>query len=257
MAEVKESLRIYLNETGSTNSYLKLLALRSEATRLAVFTNIQTEGRGSHGKLWSSPIGGLYGSFLIHIPHLVESSFHLGCASLAASLAVAEFLEDQLKGSANISLKWPNDVLVNGKKVCGILCEALPDNRLILGIGLNLQVSLEVLQPFKQKAFSATSIHLECPDLVLDPRSWGRNLDEKLRQSWGLWEKDGMKGLIARWEAKCFHLHKKIRFLEPTSSLLIDGYSLGLSERGGLWLSSKPGERVEWLSGHILQLLEA
>lgn len=109
-------------------------------TRAIVVAQTQSVGRGRHSREWASLSGGLYASFLL-TPDISPSSLHL--INMAASLAVRDFLRNNLNIPAII--KWPNDILVEGceKKICGILCEGATENEKIrycvVGVGVNLK----------------------------------------------------------------------------------------------------------------------
>jgi BirA family biotin operon repressor/biotin-[acetyl-CoA-carboxylase] ligase len=124
----------------STNDAARALALAGAAHGTAVLAREQTSGRGTKGRVWHSPAGlGLYASFILRgpaggavpFPHLVPLA-----AGLAASDAVLE------TAGLETRLKWPNDILYDGKKLGGILCEGVdagaPGGFAIVGIGLNV-----------------------------------------------------------------------------------------------------------------------
>ena len=114
---------------------------------LAVLARRQTEGRGTNGRLWQSPPGNLSLSVLLRPAEPARAS---GEWSLLAAVALADAMAATLAGCANaVTLKWPNDVLLRGRKVAGILTEgeAGGDGRLaflVIGFGVNLAVAPEV-----------------------------------------------------------------------------------------------------------------
>jgi len=119
--------------TASTNDDAKRAAEADEDEGLVVWALKQTAGRGRHGRQWESPEGNLYCSVLLR-PKITAQEF--GHFSFVASLALYDTIRDFLP-QANITLKWPNDVLLNGKKVSGILLES-GESWLVVGIGLNI-----------------------------------------------------------------------------------------------------------------------
>lgn len=123
----------YLEEVDSTNAWCKrqLAALQNGD---AVFAGCQTAGRGRLGRTWQSAPGkALYYSILLKRP-LAD----LASLPLAASLAVQAALQTQF--GVECSVKWPNDLLLGGKKLVGILCEGVPGGA-VCGIGVNLTQS--------------------------------------------------------------------------------------------------------------------
>jgi BirA family transcriptional regulator, biotin operon repressor / biotin---[acetyl-CoA-carboxylase] ligase len=128
-----------LSSTESTNAEAKRAAEAGEAEGLVVQALRQTAGRGRQGRAWESPEGNLYMSVLLR-PRCSpqEAGLYSFVAALAVCDAVRAFLPE-----ADIKLKWPNDVLVGGKKISGILLEAAPVERgvvdwLVVGIGVNI-----------------------------------------------------------------------------------------------------------------------
>ncbi|MCS7030485.1 MAG: biotin--[acetyl-CoA-carboxylase] ligase [Gloeomargarita sp. SKYG116] len=125
----------WLDECPSTNTW----ALQSLA-RLqpgdVIYTPRQTAGRGREGRAWYAPPGVLTASFVLH----PVAAAHLPQLSLAAGLAVIHAVEDTVPLSpGTLGIKWPNDVVLNGRKLAGVLCEpSLP--WVVVGVGLNRAV---------------------------------------------------------------------------------------------------------------------
>ncbi len=129
---------ILLDQVDSTNEYAKKLLLQQNISEnTAVVADHQVKGKGRLGRVWKSPPGvGLWMSFILK-PQLKPDQFFL--ITYMASVAVAEAVEQMTSLSAE--LKWPNDVLLNGKKCCGILLESVTKDSqpyVIAGIGINV-----------------------------------------------------------------------------------------------------------------------
>lgn len=127
---------------GSTNAELiaRVEAGKAGEGRLWLTAGEQTAGRGRRGRSWSSPAGNLYASLALIDPAPPE---HVGLLPLVAALAVRDAVAAELEGvEATVALKWPNDVLIEGAKCCGILLEAtvMPDGRqaIVIGCGINI-----------------------------------------------------------------------------------------------------------------------
>lgn len=118
-----------------------------EQDPLAVTSLSQSSGRGRQGRTWYSPRGGLYVSLLVF------PSTKLTSIPLLASLSIIRTLEGL--GFSNLLVHWPNDVLLNTRKVCGIVCERYRD-AVICGIGLNVNI-----ERFGQRLKNATSLKLQ------------------------------------------------------------------------------------------------
>jgi BirA family transcriptional regulator, biotin operon repressor / biotin---[acetyl-CoA-carboxylase] ligase len=124
-----------------------------------VFTRHQTAGRGQHGRSWYAPPGVLTASFVLdRLP-----VWHLPGLSLAAGLATIYAVEDLLpKLQDKLRLKWPNDVWLGGRKLAGVLCEAVSNHkggsRVVVGIGLNRCADFSQIDP-ENNLGNAISLH--------------------------------------------------------------------------------------------------
>ncbi len=152
-------IRSHCQSIDSTNAEARRTALRFPGKRVLVSATTQTAGRGRHGRAWTSPEGGAW--FTLGYP------YHGGpdamrAAPLLAGLAVINCLESALgSGSVGLSIKWPNDVLLDGRKVAGVLCErilphAANSGTVLIGIGINLNLRPDQLP--RQMRFPATSV---------------------------------------------------------------------------------------------------
>lgn len=127
----------------STSDLLLRLAAAGEPEGLAVLARRQTAGRGREGRAWQSPAGNLYLSVLLRPASPAREA---PLWALLAAVALAEALAPALTDPAALRLKWPNDLLLSGAKLAGVLCEsaARPDGRLewlVMGLGANLAVA--------------------------------------------------------------------------------------------------------------------
>jgi BirA family biotin operon repressor/biotin-[acetyl-CoA-carboxylase] ligase len=128
-----------LGDVGSTNDEARRLAAGRAPDGTVVWAQSQSAGRGRYGRTWSSPPGNLYVSLLLRPASSPATALQLG---FVASVALAEALDRRVAASA-LALKWPNDVLLNGRKVAGMLLESATGaggtlDWLILGMGVNL-----------------------------------------------------------------------------------------------------------------------
>jgi len=152
---------LYFEELDSTQTYLSQHANQLPHGTI-VCANRQTSGRGRYGRTWISAPGGLYFSVLLKP---VKTDFLPNLTQLMA-LSVCRALED-----FNLSavLKWPNDVQVNGQKICGILSEALfnaaHNGTVILGVGIN--VSQQGLEKIDQPATSLKELGVSADKTAL------------------------------------------------------------------------------------------
>jgi len=227
-------------ETTSTNDDARARAEAGARDGHLVVAGRQTAGRGSHGRAWSSPEGGLYFSLVLR-PRLEAAA--LPPMTLAAGRAVAEAIEAVCERSLRAEVKWPNDVLIDGKKCAGILAEsATIAGRLdhaIVGIGINVgPVAFE-----GELADSATSLPDISPVALLAEVLLG------LERAVASLESEGTAPLIAALESRLAYRGERVRVAESF------GRIVGLAPTGALRLETEGGirdvvaGRIELLAG--------
>lgn len=160
---------IALETVGSTNAEAKRLAQQGEEAApdgTLVWSREQTEGRGRRGRDWSSPKGNLYTSLILRPEVPISQAAQL---SFVAALAIYDALGSIGPAGHQVHCKWPNDILLNEKKIAGILMESeggtqdAPADWMILGMGLNVE-----WHPVDTE-FPATSLRFEgFPNTVED-----------------------------------------------------------------------------------------
>ena len=144
----------FVNVTSTNDVAIKLIKEKNKKTGY-VYAYNQTKGRGTHGKKWISKKGNLFGSIFFPLkknyPDFSEFSI---INPIIISRVIENFCENK-----NISFKWPNDILVNKKKICGILQELITSNNkkfLIIGMGINIKSN-----PYIRDDYKTTSIYFE------------------------------------------------------------------------------------------------
>ena len=228
----------------STNDVAKDFASSGASEGLCVIAKEQTAGRGRQGRNWSSTAGdGLYLSVVLR-PAIKPSD--AGVITLASAIAVAETL--CLDYETDAEIKWPNDVMVRGRKICGILIEsAVQDDKLdyiILGIGVNTgQTSFP-----EDVSNTATSLWLEKCRTV-SPGDFAEALFPRLER-WYFESLSDQAAIISRWE-KLSPSSQNCRVSVETSDASIEGITQGLTSRGGLMVELANGEKREILAGDI------
>ena len=138
---IGKNLYIY-KEVSSTNTVAKFLSMNGAENGTVVISEKQTKAKGRSGKSWESPLGGVWLSIILN-PNVDHSKIPL--ITLATGVAVAKTLENI--GVENPEIKWPNDIMINGKKVCGILTEAVAKfntiESVIIGVGIDANLDVE------------------------------------------------------------------------------------------------------------------
>ncbi|HXG93441.1 MAG TPA: biotin--[acetyl-CoA-carboxylase] ligase [Blastocatellia bacterium] len=228
----------------STNDYARELAAGGADEGVTALAYEQTAGRGRHGRQWSSPAGeGLYFSVILR-PEIDPARAPV--ITLAAAVAVAETLAIDFKIKPDI--KWPNDVLVRGKKICGILVEsAIEQGRiqyLVMGIGVNL-AQREFVEEIRD---TATSLVIESGQLVTPDNFLAPLLDRLER-----WYRIAIarpREIIAQWESLSSYARDCAVRIESADGI-IEGVTRGLTPTGSLIIELESGERREVVSGEI------
>ncbi|MFL2770354.1 MAG: biotin--[acetyl-CoA-carboxylase] ligase [Rhodospirillaceae bacterium] len=216
----------------STNEELMRRADSGESEGLVIQADVQTVGRGRRGRVWESPVGNLYLSVLVDAP--ISSGGEIG---FTGALALIDALEMEVGRSIiDLRCKWPNDLLLNKKKVAGILLEALPNHQqVIVGFGVNL-VSTQVNDTLYPVGA------LTDMGLTVDPQRLALQLCRSLESWLAVWRNDGFAALRMPWLERAEGLHEPIVVSLPFEKL--QGYFQGLSANGGLVLAQDSGERI-------------
>jgi len=236
---------IYLYRTiGSTNDEAKLLADSGAPEGLLVIAEEQTAGRGRLGRTWITPLGQALAISLVlrpgHLP--VDQATQL---TMLAGLAVCQAVE-QVTG-LQPQLKWPNDVLLSGKKVAGLLLEtALRGDQLdyaVLGIGLNVNFA----PPPETVDFPATSLQAEART-ELDRLLVLRALLERLA---ALYPEVGTpdQALYQAWSARLALVGQAI--VVRTADGDQSGVLEGVTPEGALLLKLAGGQTIKLLAGDV------
>lgn len=220
---------INLDEVDSTNEYLKRMVEDGYDSdeMLTVTAQFQTAGKGRRGRQWfSDPGTALMFSVLVK-PKLAMDDFSM--ITLIMAMAVRQSLKDM---DIDTRIKWPNDIVLGDKKICGILTEALLESkRLIVGVGINTNQE-SIPQELKD---SATSILLETDDCVdhdslLDSILF--NFEKFLDR---LSESGDMTDLKSEYEEALVSLDKEVTVLDPTGEF--NGTCKGIDNKGQLIVS--------------------
>jgi BirA family biotin operon repressor/biotin-[acetyl-CoA-carboxylase] ligase len=203
-----------------------------------IVADTQSEGRGRQGRGWDSPPGGLY------ITVLLEAGSHANLMPLVAGVAVAETIRDGFGVEA--VLKWPNDVLIGGRKVGGVLVDAdwSGDERgvILLGVGVNLNNAIPELLD------EATSLSVEAGEEI-DVDAFLGSLLKRLEGILSTLEVDPGEAL-ARWEGLSETLGRRI-VIKDSSGDVFEGVAESIDHDGALKLNCG-GRTIRVLSGTVL-----
>jgi len=227
---------VCLEETASTNDDARALGLRGAAHGSLVIADAQSAGRGRRGASWIAPPGHcLLASFLLR-PSLPPEAWPR--LTHAAALAVCTAL-DGLPGLPAASIKWPNDVYLHDRKLCGILVESVIDSRggfAVAGIGVNLNVKPHDLPADLQPI--ATSVFMENGGQPTDRTAFAIALARALQSCLGRAE-SSFPGLLAECASRSWLAGKSLRVSLPHGD--ITGTWAGLGPGGELLVAQTDG----------------
>jgi BirA family biotin operon repressor/biotin-[acetyl-CoA-carboxylase] ligase len=255
---------IFYESTTSTNDRAMEIGDRErDADGIVVVADTQTHGRGRHGRSWISPPGSnLYFTVLLRPPFPPDrASLFIVMTAVAMTSALRKYT------GLDVRIKWPNDMLINGRKVGGILMEMRSDrdriNFVVMGIGINVNLAPDI--PQEQMLLPATSLKEEC----------GRDLNrsELLREAlselgyrYKLLLKGDKETLINEWLELDSTIGKRVRIqnmafsaTQGSSEKVRDGVILGIAEGidgcGRLILRLASG-RIETISAGDVTILK-
>lgn len=191
---------------GSTNEEAKRLAMDGAPEGIVVWAKNQSSGIGRRGRKWVSAEGNLYFSILLRPEYLALKALQLG---FLTSLCIVEEVALVLPSSASVNCKWPNDVLVEGSKVSGILLESHTKplggiDWLVIGVGLNIKSSPENVE------FPATSLIQEGAKKNISAEMMLEKFSHRFLLGYMSWKELGFEPVRRAWLHHAALLRKKI-----------------------------------------------
>jgi BirA family transcriptional regulator, biotin operon repressor / biotin---[acetyl-CoA-carboxylase] ligase len=225
--------RLHRYETiGSTNDRAKELARAGAPAGAVVWSGEQTAGRGRRGRVWSSPPGNLYLSLVLRPDGPAAAAAQLG---FVTALALGEALGEP----PGLAYKWPNDVLVDGNKIAGILLESEPGEAgalafLVIGIGVNI-LSSPPAGAYPTASIKGLGLAAPAPAVLLEGLlgrfdAWARR-----------WREEGFGPVRAAWRARAAGLGRPIEVRLDAASL--SGCFRDIDQDGTLLLDMAAGCR--------------
>ena len=237
----------YFSRIGSTNSHARELAESGAAEGEFVVAESQSDGRGRLRRRWESPpFVNLYLSLILR-PRLPPR--HAPQITLAAAVSLAETVSAFLPKAP--AIKWPNDILIDGKKVAGILTEAACDAQrveyVILGIGLNVNYRrADMPEELRDRATSLA----DAIGKTVSRESVLTRLIHDLDRCYGELEQIGFEVLRPRWQAH-FSLRGQMVRVEHNGQSIV-GRALDIDPEGGLIVEDDRGQRRTIVAGDVL-----
>ena len=237
----------YFSQIGSTNSRARELAERGAAEGEIVVAEAQTQGRGRLSRRWESPpFANLYLSVILR-PHLPPR--HAPQITLTAAVSLAETVGAFVPSTP--AIKWPNDILIGGKKLAGILTEAACDTArieyVILGIGLNVNYRRDAMpQELRERA---TSIADAIGENVSRESVFARLIHD-MDRCYGELEETGFETLRPRWKAYFGLRGRTVRVEHQGQTFL--GRAIDIDPEGGLIVEDERGQSHTIVAGDVI-----
>jgi len=242
-----------LDETDSTNRVATEHALSGAAHGTTILAEAQSRGRGRHGRSFFSPAGrNLYTSIVLS----PDEAGPAPTTVLAAGLAVAQTAAAALGAPERVSIKWPNDVQIDGRKTSGILMEAVPvgDRRVgVLGIGINLNLDRSELPvEFRDRATSLSAA-LGAP---VDRAAFAARLYGTLEAVLDLHQRSGFEGVRAAFDGFFQMRGEEVRVADLEGRVQVTGKAVGIGADGSLRVACADGREERVLAGDVTVVKE-
>ena len=239
---------LYLfKEVMSTNTVAKFLSINGAEHGCVIISEKQSDAKGRMGKSWESPLGGIWLSIIL-TPKVDHSKIPL--MTIATGVAVVNTLKRI--GIENPEIKWPNDVMINGKKVCGILTEAITKfniiENVIIGVGIDTNFDVDVLPEDLQEG--TTTLDIELGHKV-NENEIIRIFLEEAETIGKLFNEGGFEAILKEWRKYSYSIGKIVEVKEPFSKPY-DAYVLGISREGALVVEKIDGTLEKVISGECI-----
>ena len=236
---------VFFEETGSTNMEAMRLAFEGYPHGTLVLADSQTGGKGRRGRSWHTPKGSSVAMSFILKPELEAE--YASMLTLVQAMAVAKVIEENCGLKAQI--KWPNDIVVNNKKVCGILTEMYPDadGKYFVIVGCGINVGQKEIPDDLQGV--ATSLFLES-NVVLSAEELLRGVLAEFEQYYDRFlQNETLETFADEYNTWLISCDKEVRVLDPKGEFA--GISKGINDKGELLVQLADGSITEVYAGEV------
>lgn len=231
-------------ETESTNRYLTQSSAKAAVSGMTCLAEWQSAGRGRRGRTWISPLGG--NIYLSQLWRFNSGPAQLSGLSLAAAIAVVKAIHQC--GATGAGLKWPNDILIDGQKLAGILLEINGESNgpsnVIVGIGINVRLPESSLQEIDQPATSLEAVLGH----KIQRNQFVSYLVCELFEVYQEFNDRGFSAFIEQWLDLDVYLNQKVNLSLPTGN--ISGINRGVDNSGALQVEHG-GQVYSYQSGEL------
>lgn len=236
---------IYYDETDSTNNRAKEAGNNKEPHGTLFVADMQMAGKGRRGRVWKSPSGSsIYMTILLYpdIPPVKAPQL-----TLIMAIAVAEGIREVT--GLETKIKWPNDIVVNGKKICGILTEMSTEidyiNHVVIGIGINVN-----MESFPEDiAKTATSLRIEAGKEFRRFELIAAIMEYFEKAYEAVCEAGSLEPIMEDYNRLLVNCGRRVRVLEPEHEY--DALALGIDKTGELQVECEDGSRKSVFAGEV------
>ncbi len=241
---IGRDIRVF-SETTSTNDIAEKLARDGVREGMVIFAESQTKGRGRMGRRWISPPGkGLWFSVLVRPKLSPQAATQL---TVIGSTAVARAIREQTALTPQI--KWPNDILIGGKKVVGILTEMSAELDRVRHVTLGIGVDVNVMEFPIELSEIATSLAIEA-GREIDRAALAASILRELDVDYARICANQFASVAEEWEQQCITLGRRVRIHEGDRTLT--GRAESLAPDGALLLRTDHGHLERIIGGDVL-----
>ncbi|MFC1562793.1 biotin--[acetyl-CoA-carboxylase] ligase [candidate division KSB1 bacterium] len=241
----------FLEGVDSTNNFARYLIQNGKGEGNVVISDYQTKGRGRLGRKWHSPPG--MGVWMTVILRLTYDNVSIHFFNYLCILSVVEAIHDLI--SVKSEIKWPNDILVGKKKVCGVLSEVVKSNNnkefVTAGIGLNVNQNYNDFPP--ELSEIATSLRIVYGSELVREKVIIKIL-QFLEKNYKLYIEGNIDYIFNEWLKWCTTIGKKIRVV--TAEKYFEGIAVDIKPDGKLILKNELNEIKEVTPVDIIQIIE-
>ena len=229
----------------STNSIAKFLANHNAKEGIVLVSEIQTKARGRSGKKWEAPDGGVWMSLLLR-PKVPTN--RIGLITLATGVAIAKTIRSF---GLDAKIKWPNDVLIHGDKMSGVLTEVNATfneiDWIVVGIGIDSHIKLEDFS--EDVRTGTTTLTEELPDNFDENEIIAIFLNE-FEKVYDLYKEGEIEAILKDWRDLSDTIGKYVNITQ-TGGKITQGYVVGINNEGSLIIERQDGTLEKIISGEL------
>lgn len=240
----------HFTEVTSTNDVAKELAVSGAREGTVITAEVQTCGKGRIGRSWLSPKGGTWFSIILRPEVKARDAFKI---TFLTAVAIAKTIRKMFQ--LNAEIEWPNDVLINGKKVCGILTETSIKGEIldfvIVGIGINANVDINSFPKHLRKTVTTLSAEVK---MEVDGEKLLQKLLDTLEAYYKMFEEGKFDSILDEWKQLNRFFGANVEVVDFNEKIM--GQAVDVDQSGALIVKLADGTTRKVFSGDVTYLQE-